>query len=61
MATIGALLVVIIMACIIGNLFVIVAILVERDLKTRPQYYLIFSLAVADLLVSLNFKKVFQY
>lgn len=61
MATIGALLVVIIMACIIGNLFVIVAILVERDLKTRPQYYLIFSLAVADLLVSLTFKKVFQY
>ncbi|EFO21514.2 hypothetical protein LOAG_06972 [Loa loa] len=51
MATIGALLVVLIMACIIGNLFVIVAILIERDLKTRPQYYLIFSLAVADLLV----------
>uniref|UniRef100_A0A158Q6Y7 G_PROTEIN_RECEP_F1_2 domain-containing protein n=1 Tax=Elaeophora elaphi TaxID=1147741 RepID=A0A158Q6Y7_9BILA len=51
MATIGALLVVLIMACIIGNLFVIVAILTERDLKTRPQYYLIFSLAIADLLV----------
>ncbi|VBB33132.1 unnamed protein product, partial [Acanthocheilonema viteae] len=51
MATIGALLAVLIMACIIGNLFVIVAILIERDLKTRPQYYLIFSLAIADLLV----------
>ncbi|CAG9532393.1 unnamed protein product [Cercopithifilaria johnstoni] len=51
MATIGAVLVVLIMACITGNLFVIIAILIERDLKTRPQYYLIFSLAIADLLV----------
>uniref|UniRef100_A0A1I8EXB4 G_PROTEIN_RECEP_F1_2 domain-containing protein n=1 Tax=Wuchereria bancrofti TaxID=6293 RepID=A0A1I8EXB4_WUCBA len=51
MAIIGALLVVLIMGCIIGNLFVIVAILIERDLKARPQYYLIFSLAIADLLV----------
>ncbi|VDK81023.1 unnamed protein product [Gongylonema pulchrum] len=53
MATIGALLTVLIMACIVGNLFVIVAILTERDLRNRPQYYLIFSLAVADLLVGL--------
>ncbi|VIO92525.1 Uncharacterized protein BM_BM7828 [Brugia malayi] len=51
MAIIGALLVVLILGCIIGNLFVIVAILTERDLKARPQYYLIFSLAIADLLV----------
>lgn len=54
MATIGALLTVLIMACIVGNLFVIVAILIERDLRSRPQYYLIFSLAVADLLVSIK-------
>ncbi|VDK73406.1 unnamed protein product [Litomosoides sigmodontis] len=53
MATIGALLAVLIIACIIGNLFVIVAILIERDLKSRPQYHLIFSLAIADLLVGL--------
>lgn len=57
MATIGALLFVLIIACIIGNLFVIIAILIERDLKSRPQYHLIFSLAVADLLVSLNLEK----
>uniref|UniRef100_A0A915PYZ4 G-protein coupled receptors family 1 profile domain-containing protein n=1 Tax=Setaria digitata TaxID=48799 RepID=A0A915PYZ4_9BILA len=53
MAIIGALLTVLIMACIVGNLFVIIAIATERDLKSRPQYYLIFSLAVADLLVGL--------
>ncbi|VDM95789.1 unnamed protein product [Thelazia callipaeda] len=53
MATIGGLLTVLIMACIVGNLFVIIAILTERDLKARPQYYLIFSLAVADLFVGL--------
>uniref|UniRef100_A0A8R1Y369 G_PROTEIN_RECEP_F1_2 domain-containing protein n=1 Tax=Onchocerca volvulus TaxID=6282 RepID=A0A8R1Y369_ONCVO len=53
MAIIGALLAILIIACIIGNLFVIIAILIERDLKKRPQYYLIFSLAVADLLVGL--------
>ncbi|MCP9258169.1 SERotonin/octopamine receptor family [Dirofilaria immitis] len=52
-AIIGAFLTVLIMACIIGNLFVITAILVERDLKNQPQYYLIFSLAIADLLVGL--------
>uniref|UniRef100_A0A914UYT0 G-protein coupled receptors family 1 profile domain-containing protein n=1 Tax=Plectus sambesii TaxID=2011161 RepID=A0A914UYT0_9BILA len=48
--SIGSVLVTIILSCVIGNLFVIMAILFERDLR-RPQYYLIFSLAVADLLV----------
>lgn len=52
MIPIGVVLCILILACVIGNFFVIVAILIERDLRSRPQYYLIFSLAVADLLVS---------
>lgn len=50
---IGFLLLVLILFCVIGNFFVILAILLERDLRSRPQYYLIFSLAIADLLVGL--------
>ena len=47
---IGATLATIVLATIVGNLFVIFAIIIEKDLR-RPQYYLILSLAVADLLV----------
>uniref|UniRef100_A0A0N5A2E4 G_PROTEIN_RECEP_F1_2 domain-containing protein n=1 Tax=Parastrongyloides trichosuri TaxID=131310 RepID=A0A0N5A2E4_PARTI len=50
---IGTLLVVLILFCVVGNFMVILAILLERDLRSRPQYYLIFSLAVADLFVGL--------
>uniref|UniRef100_A0A7E4VX27 G_PROTEIN_RECEP_F1_2 domain-containing protein n=1 Tax=Panagrellus redivivus TaxID=6233 RepID=A0A7E4VX27_PANRE len=50
---IGFLLLTLIVFCVVGNLFVILAVLLERDLRSRPQYYLIFSLAVADLLVGL--------
>uniref|UniRef100_A0A1I7UM80 G_PROTEIN_RECEP_F1_2 domain-containing protein n=1 Tax=Caenorhabditis tropicalis TaxID=1561998 RepID=A0A1I7UM80_9PELO len=46
----ASVLLVLILSCFIGNLFVILAIIMERDLRGRPQYYLIFSLAVADLL-----------
>ncbi|KAK5966966.1 putative serotonin receptor [Trichostrongylus colubriformis] len=51
--TLAAVLLLLILSCVIGNLFVIVAIASERDLRCRPQYYLIFSLAVADLIVGL--------
>jgi hypothetical protein len=47
---IGMTLSTIVLATIVGNLFVIFAILIEKDLR-RPQYYLILSLAVADLLI----------
>ncbi|KAI6176611.1 G-PROTEIN-RECEP-F1-2 domain-containing protein [Aphelenchoides bicaudatus] len=50
---VGSLLLTLILCCVIGNFFVIMAILLERDLRSRPQYYLIFSLACADLLVGL--------
>ncbi|KAI6214728.1 G-PROTEIN-RECEP-F1-2 domain-containing protein [Aphelenchoides besseyi] len=50
---IGTVLMILILVCVVGNLFVIMAILLERDLRSRPQYYLIFSLACADLLVGL--------
>ncbi|KAK6012355.1 hypothetical protein OSTOST_22499 [Ostertagia ostertagi] len=53
--TLAAVLLLLILFCVIGNLFVIIAIACERDLRGRPQYYLIFSLAVADLIVSLYF------
>ncbi len=44
-----------IVACVVGNCFVLSAIILERDLRSRPQCYLIFSLALADLLVRLLF------
>lgn len=42
-----------ILFCVIGNLFVITAIIRERDLRSRPQYLLILSLASADFIVGL--------
>ena len=53
MILIGFLLLTLIVFCVVGNLFVILAVVLERDLRSRPQYYLIFSLAIADLLVGL--------
>ncbi|CAD5215900.1 unnamed protein product [Bursaphelenchus okinawaensis] len=50
---IGSVLLILILFCVVGNFFVIMAIVLERDLRSRPQYYLIFSLACADLLVGL--------
>jgi 5-hydroxytryptamine receptor 1 len=47
---IGMTLSIIVLATIIGNLFVILAVIVDKDLR-RPQYILILSLAVADTLV----------
>jgi hypothetical protein len=52
---IGTVLMILILCCVVGNFFVIMAILLERDLRSRPQYYLIFSLACADLLGNLFF------
>ncbi|PIC40936.1 hypothetical protein B9Z55_008524 [Caenorhabditis nigoni] len=49
----ASVLLLLILSCFIGNLFVILAIIMERDLRGRPQYYLIFSLAVADLIVGM--------
>lgn len=49
-AMIGPVLALVVLVTVIGNLFVIFAILLERDLR-RPQYYLIWSLALADLFV----------
>ncbi|CAI5445278.1 unnamed protein product [Caenorhabditis angaria] len=49
----ASVLLLLILSCVIGNFFVILAILSERDLRGRPQYYLIFSLAVADLIVGI--------
>ena len=40
------------MATIVGNVFVMVAISVERHLRANVANYLIASLAVADLLVA---------
>ncbi|KAJ1358944.1 hypothetical protein KIN20_017524 [Parelaphostrongylus tenuis] len=51
--TLAAILLLLILSCVIGNAFVIAAIIYERDLRNRPQYYLIFSLAVADLIVGI--------
>ncbi|KAI1721451.1 7 transmembrane receptor (rhodopsin family) domain-containing protein [Ditylenchus destructor] len=50
---IGTMLLILILFTVVGNFFVILAILLERDLRSRPQYYLIFSLAAADLMVGL--------
>ncbi|CAB3402771.1 unnamed protein product [Caenorhabditis bovis] len=49
----ASVLLLLILSCVIGNLFVILAIFMERDLRARPQFLLIFSLAVADLIVGL--------
>lgn len=49
-AIISVILGLMILCTIFGNLMVIMAIVIERDLQ-RTQYYLILSLAVADLLV----------
>jgi 5-hydroxytryptamine receptor 1 len=53
LVSIAMVLITLILTCIIGNLFVILAIVLERDLRSRPQYWLVFSLACADLLVGL--------
>jgi len=44
---------VIILATVVGNAFVIAAVVLERNLRTHVANYLIASLAVADLLVAL--------
>jgi len=46
--TLGA----VILATIIGNAFVIAAVVLERNLRTHVANYLVASLAVADLLVA---------
>ena len=43
----------VILATIVGNTFVIAAVVLERNLRTHVANYLIASLAVADLLVAL--------
>lgn len=50
---IGFLLILLILFCVIGNLFVITAIIREQNLRSRPQYLLILSLATADFMVGL--------
>ena len=47
----GTLLAIVILCTVIGNVFVIAAILLERNLKNVGNY-LVFSLAVADLMVA---------
>ncbi|KAF8358100.1 ser-4 [Pristionchus pacificus] len=51
--TLAIFLVLLCLVCIVGNTFVILAVCLERELRARPQFYLIFSLAVADLVVGL--------
>lgn len=53
MICIGSLLLILILCCVVGNSFVIIAIVRERDLRSRPQYLLILSLASADFIVGL--------
>jgi len=43
----------VILATIVGNAFVIAAVVLERHLRTHVANYLVASLAVADLLVAL--------
>jgi len=44
---------VVILATIVGNAFVIAAVVLERNLRSHVANYLVASLAVADLLVAL--------
>jgi len=43
----------VILATIVGNAFVIAAVVLERNLRSHVANYLVASLAVADLLVAL--------
>ena len=49
LAVLGA----IILATVVGNAFVIAAVVLERNLRTHVANYLVASLAVADLMVAL--------